>query len=413
MCCKLRAYCGLMIGMAVLCCAAKATAQGYGSDLQTTMAPASGGMAGVSVARPQDVPSAIFGNPAALTQFAGTQASFGGAWIEGYPTIANDGSLNAGTPFTTTSRSQGFVAPQIGITQNFEIADRSATFGVGLGSLSGIGAEYRGRAPNTILDNFSSQYVVLGLNTGLGVQITDRLSLGASGTLGTAFEQLGFVGPLVGSAMVTDYALRGTVGLNYNLNERNTVGAYWQSPMSFQFSNAVRFLGNYQDLRVEQPGTVGLGWANRALMNGNLLLAADVYFKDWSHAELWQNVMVNQWAFAFGAQYTLNAWNYRLGYSYNTNPLRSNVGDILDGFPILQQNVQLFQAGSAPFVNQNRLTFGVGRRGLFSPNLDVDMFAGGLFHASQNFGPNTSASLAVYYIGAGLTYRFRNGSPRP
>jgi len=39
-------------------------------------------MAGVSIARPQDVPSAIFGNPATLAQFQGTQFTLGGGWME-------------------------------------------------------------------------------------------------------------------------------------------------------------------------------------------------------------------------------------------------------------------------------------------------------------------------------------------
>ena len=84
-----------------------ARGQGYGTDLQNVMGPASGGMAGVSVAMPQDVPSAIFGNPATLTQFHGTQFTLGGGWIEGYPTITNNGNLNTanpGVPFSVTSR---------------------------------------------------------------------------------------------------------------------------------------------------------------------------------------------------------------------------------------------------------------------------------------------------------------------
>ena len=193
------ATCAWIVCAAGLFNVSHAHAQGYGSDLQNVMGPASGGMAGVSVARPQDVPSAIFGNPASLTQFAGTQFTLGGGWIEGYPTIVNGGSANNGNPgtsFSTTSRSQGFVAPEIGVTQNLDVFGKSVTLGMGLSGLSGLGAEYRGRAPGTILNNFSSQYVVLGLNSALGVQITDRLSLGASVTLGTAFEQLGFVGRL-------------------------------------------------------------------------------------------------------------------------------------------------------------------------------------------------------------------------
>ena len=102
-------------------------------------------------------------------------------------------------------------------------------------------------------------------------------------TLGNGFEQLGFTGPLASSAMVNAYGLRGTFGLDYALNPCNTVGAFYQTRLDFKFPDAVRFgsLNTYQDLSVSQPETVGLGWANRSLMDGNLLLAADVYYKLW------------------------------------------------------------------------------------------------------------------------------------
>ena len=80
---------------------------------------------------------------------------------------------------------------------------------------------------------------MLGINLGAGFQVTDRLSVGATMTLGTGFEQLGFVGPLVNSAMVNAYALRGTVGVDYDLNECTTLGFYYQSKMSFNFPDAV------------------------------------------------------------------------------------------------------------------------------------------------------------------------------
>jgi long-chain fatty acid transport protein len=60
-----------------------ARGQGYGTDTQNVLTPAAGGMAGVSLALPQDVPAAIFGNPATLSQFHGTQFCLGGAWVEG------------------------------------------------------------------------------------------------------------------------------------------------------------------------------------------------------------------------------------------------------------------------------------------------------------------------------------------
>ena len=59
-----------------------AKAQTSGIELHNNLMPASGGMAGASLSRPQDLQSAINGNPATLRQFQGTQFSFGGAWAD-------------------------------------------------------------------------------------------------------------------------------------------------------------------------------------------------------------------------------------------------------------------------------------------------------------------------------------------
>ena len=57
-------------------------AQSFGVELFNNLMPASGGMAGTSIAAPQDVQSAVYGNPATMTQYRGTQFAFGGAWVE-------------------------------------------------------------------------------------------------------------------------------------------------------------------------------------------------------------------------------------------------------------------------------------------------------------------------------------------
>jgi long-chain fatty acid transport protein len=403
----------LAIGLALLgaMISTRARAQGYGSDTQNVLTPAAGGMAGVSVALPQDVPAAIFGNPATLTQFRGTQFTMGGAWVEGYPTVTTDGTYDHLPPYSVTSRTEGFTIPAIGVIQDLRGLGLPAAVGMGFSGLSGLGDEYRGRAPDgSFLNNLSNEYLVLGVNMAAAVEVTDRLSVGAALTLGNAFEQLGFIGPISSSAMVNDYALRGTVGIDYDLNPCNTLGFYYQSKMDFQFPNAIRFTNlsgtTYRDLNVDQPQTLGFGYANRSLMNGDLLIAADVYYKLWDNAALWQDVFVNQWAFAVGTQLTRGKLRYRLGYSYNSNPLNHNVGQSLDGLPVLQEQIQLFQAACVPFVNQHRLTGGIGCHGFLIPTLDLDLFAGGLFKGQDEFGATTQASAAAYYIGMGMTWRF-------
>ncbi len=408
-----KSHISLLVVLALIATTAPqlALAQGYGTDTQNVLTPAAGGMAGVCVALPQDAPAAVFGNPSTLAQFRGTQFTLGGAWVEGYPTVSQ--APLDGTPYSVTSRTQGFVAPEVAVIQDLRGLGMPGAIGLGLASTSGLGAEYRGRAPDgSLLNNVSSEYMVLGLNLAAGLELTDRLSAGAALTLGTAFEQLGFVGPLASSAMVHDYALRGTFGLDYDLNACNTAGVYYQTRMDFQFPHAVRFTDpntqttTYHDLNVDQPQTVGFGWANRSLMNGDLLIAADVYYKLWEDAALWKDVFVNQWAFAVGTQLTRGKMKYRLGYSYNTNPVNHNVGANLDGFPVLQENVRLFQASSVPLICQHRLTGGVGCEGFLIPSLDLDLFVGGMFKAHNSFGDNIDAAVAMYYIGAGLTWRY-------
>lgn len=392
--------------VAVLCAfAGVARGQGYGTDTQNVMTPAAGGMAGVSVALPQDVPAAVFGNPSTLSQFEGTQFTLGGGWAEGYPTITRFGFQDPRENFTIGSGTQGFVVPSFGLTQDLRPLGVPGTLGLGLAGLSGLGAEYRGRAPESSFANdVSSEYLVLGTNAGLGIDVTDRWSVGAALTLGTGFSQMGVV---QSSALVHDYALRGTFGCDYDVNACNTVGVYYQTNMHFQFPNAFRLpRGEYRNINVDQPQTVGCGWANRRLLHGDLLLAADIYYKLWEDADLYEDIYVNQWAFAVGSQLTRGRLRYRLGYSYNTNPMNHQVGDRLSGLPVLQDQIQFLQAAETAVICQHRLTAGVGCQDVLIPGVDLDLFAGGLFTATDQFGDHTQVTVSAYYVGLGLTWRY-------
>ena len=57
-------------------------------------------------------------------------------------------------------------------------------------------------------------------------------------------------------------------------------------------------------------------------------------------------------------------------------------------------------------VNPHRITGGVGFCNVL-PGVDMDLFAGGMFRASEDFaGGSVNSSLESYWIGAGLTWRF-------
>ena len=201
----------------------------------------SGGMGGVSIARPQDLTSAINANPAALTQFRGTQAIFSQGWAEPtfnltqtnkipvLPIVNPDPLID---PYSAKSTAPGTPVGKIGITQDLSALGLPVTFGMGFITSAGGLVDFR-QVPAS--NGTNSGMVIFNVPVAVGVDVTDRLSLGASLGLGIAF----FDGPFVGvGGMTPDYALRGTVGANYLVTDSTTLGAYYQTRQSDRFDNA-------------------------------------------------------------------------------------------------------------------------------------------------------------------------------
>ncbi len=60
-----------------------------------------------------------------------------------------------------------------------------------------------------------------------------------------------------------------------------------------------------------------------------------------------------------------------------------------------------------PNINEHRISGGIGLTDLL-PGVDLDLFAGGAFRASQTFGSSTG-SVESYWVGFGTTWRFGRG----
>ncbi|MCE9555757.1 MAG: outer membrane protein transport protein, partial [Planctomycetes bacterium] len=192
--------------------ASECRAQSFGVELHNTLMPASGGMAGTSLAMPQDLQSAIYGNPATLTQYQGTQFSVGGAWVEPTYNIEQLTPLPAigVDPFSSKSGLVGSATPNIGVTQDLSELGLPVTFGIGLFSNAGCGVDFRD-VPES--NGTSADYMALDIVFAAGMDLTDRLSLGAAFTLGNSYLD----GPFVDlGGMTPAYGIRGTVGLNYD-----------------------------------------------------------------------------------------------------------------------------------------------------------------------------------------------------
>ncbi len=409
---------GFFLALLTLFCSAtaveRAWCQSFGVELHNTMMAASGGMGGVSIARPQDLTSAVNANPASLTQFKGTQFMFGGGWAEptfnltqssNIPVVGPDPLIE---PYSAKSTAPGAPMGNIGVTQDLSELGLPATLGIGFVTTAGGAVDFR-QVPESHGTN--SAQTIFSLPMSLGVDLTERFSIGSSLALGIAF----FDGPFVGSGgMTADYALRGTIGANYLLTDVTTVGAYYQTKQSFTFDNA--FLlnpGTSQtavDVHMDLPQNIGLGVANTRLLDGRLLLGCDLLYKLWDEADLYQSIYDNQWVVQTGAQYSVGRYRLRAGYVWAENPIDTTPGPNLGG--VVQPGdlaAVRYTQGLLAITSQHRITAGIGLVDVL-PGLDMDMMVGGMFRDSEQLGDFTTTSIESYWIGTGLTWRFGRGA---
>ena len=401
------------IGLSVIAWALSvntANAQSFGIELLNNVMPASGAMAGASIAKPQDLQSSINGNPATLTQFRGTQFGFGSAWLEPTYNLTQTAALPGFgvTAFPQTkSDAQGVAGGNIGVTQDFNAMGFPATTGLGLMAGAGAAGDFR-QVPQS--NGTHVAIVALDILSGVGVDLTDRLSVGGTFMLSTATLDGPFVG-ITGAS--SDYGIRGGVGFTYQLPVDTSFGLYWKSEVGYTFDNLIRFPSvptPFLDVSVDRPEILGLGISNNSLMDGKLLLSIDAVYQNYSDTDFFRAIYVDQWAVQCGAQYSPNCrCRIRAGYAYNENPMRPIVPDTAGGVlpPGGVDHIQYIQAQLA-VIPQHRITGGFGVRDVL-PGVDLDLYAGGMFKETQQFS-TTIASLEGYWIGFGLTWRFCRGS---
>jgi len=403
---------GMVAGSLVLLLAAASAARGqsFGVELNNTLMPASGGMGGASIAMPQDLTSSINGNPASLTQFSGTQFLFGGAWAEPTFNLTQTAPLPllGVEPFSGKQTAPGGVAGNIGVTQDLSALGLPATVGLGFVTVAAAAVDFRNIPAS---NGTNSALTVFELPATVGMQLSDRLSVGAGISLGIAF----FDGPFVEiGGMTLDYALRGVVGVNYAVNDSTTAGFYYQTKQHFKFDNAVSFdrLPNAPtfDVRMDLPENLGFGIANNGLLDGQLLVAIDVLYKLWDQTNLFGAVYDNQWVVQVGTQYTSGKYRLRAGYAYAQNPLSPNPGPNLGGITPPGGIPSVFYTQALLAVaNPHRISAGIGMVDVL-PGIDMDLMAGGMLRDHEQEGPITSTSVASYWVGFGLTWRFGRGA---
>ncbi len=387
-----------------------AIAQSYGIELHNNMMPASGAMGGASLSRPQDLQSAINGNPATMAQFSGPTFGFGGAMIEPTYNVTQTDSLPlvGVDPYSGKSDAPLSLAPNIGAIHQADLLGLPVTFGLGFMTNAGLAVDFR-HIPES--NGTQASYLALDLVSGAAVKLTPRLAVGGSFTLGTSVLD----GPFVqSSSSQTDYATRFTLGANYELGGGTSIGGFWQSEKQLEFDNVVRFangpLANtYQDLNLDHPMNLGFGIANRCLMGGRLLVAADVIYKNWDDTDFFGSLYHDQWAFQFGGQYRASRrLKLRFGYAFNEDPTRDSVPGTIGGVvPVGGIPTVEYIQGQFAAIAQHRITGGVGIANLV-PNMNFDVTLGGVFENEKTFG-DTTAMLDGYFVAFGFTFHCPRG----
>lgn len=397
---------GIAVLVVVLASAGSAAAQTYGIDFRNTLMPASGGMAGTSVAAPQDFLSAINANPAALTQYKGTHFTIGGAFAEATIDLEQKAAvplLGVGA-FSAKSSTPGAIVPAIGVAQEVDGLPLPTTVGLAVLGAAGGGSSY---VQEPASNATSSYLLLLEFAPSVAVELTERLSIGATMFIGDGYAS----GPFVGtSGMTNAYALRGGFGLDYALGDATWLGAYYQTTQAFRFENEAVLFSERQprDVDMGLPQQVGMGIANESLLDGRLLLAADALYLDWRSAALFNNIYRGQWVMQLGSQYrATDRVKLRLGYALAQNPIDESVGtrigpvEVPGGVPA----VKYLQSQFA-IINEHRMAAGIGVSDLLMRGLDFDAFAGGMFPAGESLGSDTYVSVKSYWLGVGFTWHF-------
>ena len=461
--------------LASLAISGTAYAGPYGYDLHNVLAPRSAGMAGTSIAKPLDNVSAIFGNPAALTDWTGTEFTFGATYYKpevrldhagalGLPTYAGsvpqsvldnvgEGHVDPGVALGCTPEvlcitdsyfddavngNEGYIVPQVGVTQDLRPLGLPAVLGAGLTAVSGIGVEFR-HVEETL--GLGAEFIVLGANFSLGWELNEQVSIGGAATVTYAYLDLGLAAT---SGVTHDTGMRGTLGITYDdIVPGTRLGLFYMTelqhvfddivavpafnPLDVDGSGALEGYGaqgqvRYASIPIEEPRTIGIGISNETFMDGNLLIAADVMWKNWEEADFWGDVYEDQMVYSIGAQMKMGNWRFRAGYGYADDPTdrdadgitglpyvcssatRCNAiplgSSVADGPVHLGQSVlEYLQASQTEVIYRHRATLGVGYMGFLAPFLNIDGHVGVQFKERNHYSAGPINLAGTPYAG--------------
>jgi long-chain fatty acid transport protein len=330
-------------------------------------------MGGASTAQPIDISGALKWNPAAISAFEGSTISLNVGLFVANPQI----SSTVPTPYgpmsgTSTDVKSNSIMPSLGFVYGKK--DSKHTFGAFAFGVSGFGVDFPESTTNPInmpqsmggFGNLTSNYMMLQTGLSYAYKLSKSVSIGVSPNFNIATLELkpnptanptmaGY--PTTNNAIATGFG--GQIGIFYQNQEGFKLGASYKTEQqfsNFEFENT--YLDNSRSensFKINFPAiySLGVGYSN-----SKLDLAFDFRQVEYSRTEGfedygwsatgavkgfgWKDMQV----LSLGAQYKgIKKLPLRVGYTYNTNPIKPELS---------------FFSASAPAVIQNAYQFGFG-----------------------------------------------------
>lgn len=281
-----------------------------------------------------DAPSAIYYNPAGLTQLQGTEISAGG--LVAYRNIRYSGAAGTAELDAPAFLMHLYAATDFGLEK--------WRFGLGVNVPFGNDVNWGTTGPFATIVT-ESKLIVLNMQPTVAYQINDNLSIGVGLNVyhgNTELQRI--VTPVFGGGAFRfdgdGQAVGATVGLLWKINEQHSIGAVYRSPFDITFDGRAFVAGSplpgtgssSASAEIEFPQSVAVGYAFRPIER--LKLEVDVEWTDWDTLDSvvlsWPGSPFDgltipfNWEssffYEFGVQYELSeCWTLRAGYIFSEN----------------------------------------------------------------------------------------------
>ena len=313
-----------------------AASQAEGGGIAVPMQDATAAAQGDAFIAEANNPSALYYNPAGITQLTGTNVSGGAIYFQPDFHLHSDDGQDQHSQLPT-------YLPDVYAETDFGLKDWR--FGLAVNDLFGLSENYGTTGPLRNIET-TAQLAVINIAPAAAYQLTNQLSVGLAANIYYGDLDYQHLVPLgapptpEGTAHLhgSGYAAGVTPGFLWKIDDRNSLAGYYKSPFSIDFNGHARLLEGRKtivgpaptDASLDFPQSFGLGYAVRPVKP--LKLELDVDWTDWHSVDELaisspnrdfngQNVPAD-WKSGFtyrlGLDYALTPqWSLRAGYAYS------------------------------------------------------------------------------------------------